>query len=60
MMLFRLLSWPYLRRHLLRWMLTVGGIALGVAVFVAMHTANASIYDAFARTADRIAGVASA
>ena len=40
MMLLRLLSWPYLRRHLLRWTLTLAGIVLGVAVFVAMHTAN--------------------
>ena len=56
MMLFRLLSWPYLRRHLLRWALTVAGIALGVAVFLAMHTANGSIFGAFDRTVDRIAG----
>jgi putative ABC transport system permease protein len=56
MMLFRLLSWPYLRRHLLRWALTLAGIVLGVAVFVAMHSANQSIFDAFDRTVDRIAG----
>src|SRR5438876_5601249 len=56
MMLFRLLSWPYLRRHLLRWALTLAGIVLGVAVFVAMHTANRSIFSAFDKTADQIAG----
>jgi putative ABC transport system permease protein len=56
MMLFRLLSWPYLRRHALRWALTLAGIVLGVAVFVAMHTANRSIYQAFDRTVDQIAG----
>ena len=33
MMLLRILSWPYLRRHLLRWTLTLTGIVLGVAVF---------------------------
>src|SRR5258706_1553667 len=56
MMLLRLLSWPYLRRHLLRCTLTVAGIVLGVAVFVAMHTANRSIFSAFDRTVDQIAG----
>ena len=56
MMLLRLLSWPYLRRHLLRWTLTLAGIVLGVAVFVAMHTANRSIFNAFDRTVDQIAG----
>jgi putative ABC transport system permease protein len=56
MMLFRLLSWPYLRRHLFRWTLTVAGIVLGVAVFVAMHIANGSVHAAFSDTVDRIAG----
>jgi putative ABC transport system permease protein len=56
MMLFRLLSWPYLRRHLLRWALTVAGIVLGVAVFMAMNTANQSVQAAFADTVNRIAG----
>jgi putative ABC transport system permease protein len=56
MMLFRLLSWPYLRRHLLRWILTLAGIVLGVAVFVAIHTANRSIFSAFDKTVDQIAG----
>jgi putative ABC transport system permease protein len=56
MMLFRLLSWPYLRRHLFRWTLTVAGIVLGVAVFVAMHIANRSVHEAFADTVDHIAG----
>src|SRR5215831_18158136 len=56
MMLLRLLSWPYLRRHLLRWILTLAGIVLGVAVFIAMHTANRSIFHAFDTTVDQIAG----
>lgn len=56
MILLRLLSWPYLRRHVLRWTLTVAGIALGVAVFVAMHSANQSVFAAFSRTVNRIAG----
>src|SRR5688572_5945866 len=56
MKLFRLLSWPYLRRHLFRWTLTVAGIVLGVAVFMAMNTANLSVQEAFADTVNRIAG----
>src|SRR5947208_7598173 len=56
MMLFRLLSLPYLRKHLFRWALTIAGIVLGVAVFVAMHTANQSVIAAFDKTVDQIAG----
>jgi len=56
MMLLRLISWPYVRKHLLRSLLTTAGIVLGVAVFVAMHTANQSVLHAFNRTVDRIAG----
>jgi len=56
MMLLRLLSWPYLRRHLLRWALTLAGIVLGVGLFVAMHTANRSVFHAFDQTIDQIAG----
>src|SRR6202040_1680099 len=54
--LLQLISWPYIRKHLLRWMLTVAGIVLGVAVFVGMHTANQSVLFAFRQTVDRIAG----
>jgi len=56
MILLRLISWPYFRKHLLRTILTVAGIVLGVAVFVGMHTANQSVLYAFSRTVDRIAG----
>src|SRR5450432_3328221 len=56
MMLLRLVSWPYFRKHVLRTMLTIAGIVLGVAVFVGMHTANQSVLDAFSHTVDRIAG----
>jgi putative ABC transport system permease protein len=54
--LFRLLSWPYLRRHVLRWTLTIAGIVLGVGVFVAMNTVNRSVQGAFNDTVQRIAG----
>jgi len=56
MILLRLISWPYFRKHVLRTALTVAGIVLGVAVFVGMHTANQSVLFAFTRTVDRIAG----
>src|SRR5215470_16467943 len=56
MMLLRLLSWPYFKRHVLRWTLTIAGIVLGVAVFVAMHAANRTVHAAFEKTVQRIAG----
>jgi putative ABC transport system permease protein len=55
-MLFRLISWPYFRKHVLRTLLTTAGIVLGVAVFVGMHTANQTVLAAFSQTVDRIAG----
>jgi putative ABC transport system permease protein len=56
MILLRLITWPYVRRHLVRALLTAAGIVLGVGVFVGMHTANQSVLAAFHRTIDRIAG----
>ena len=56
MRLLRLISWPYARKHLLRWLLTTSGIVLGVGVFVGMHSANQSVSAAFRETIDRIAG----
>src|SRR4029077_17019763 len=56
MILLRLISWPYARKHLLRCLLTMAGIVLGVGVFVGMHTANQSVLSAFHDTIDRIAG----
>jgi putative ABC transport system permease protein len=58
MRLLTLISWPYLRKHAVRTLLTILGIVLGVAVFVAMHTANQAVFFAFQRTVDRIAGAA--
>jgi putative ABC transport system permease protein len=58
MMLLRLISWPYVRKHVLRTILTVAGIVLGVAVFVGMNAANRSVLLAFSQTVDRIAGKA--
>jgi putative ABC transport system permease protein len=58
MILLKLISWPYVRQHLPRWLLTIAGIVLGVAVFVGIHTANQSVVYAFHQTVDRIAGSA--
>src|SRR3954469_21381855 len=55
-MLLSLISWPYFRKHVLRTVLTIGGIVLGVAVFVGMHAANQSVLYGFNQTVDRIAG----
>lgn len=56
MILLRLISWPYARKHLLRWLLTIGGIVLGVALLVGMYSANQSVLEAFNRTVEHIAG----
>ena len=56
MILLRLISWPYARKHMVRWLLTIGGIVLGVALLVGMYTANQSVLEAFNRTVEHIAG----
>jgi len=58
MILFRLISWPYVRKHALRSLLTIAGIAMGVAVYVSMHLANQSVLGSFTDTVNRIAGAA--
>ncbi len=56
MILLRLISWPYVRKHLLRTMLTTAGIVLGVAVLVGMRGANESAMGSFEDTINKIAG----
>ena len=56
MILLRLITWPYVRKHLLRSVLTTAGIVLGVALLVGMRTADQSVLRAFNQTVDRIAG----
>lgn len=58
MILLRLISWPYARKHLLRSVLTTAGIVLGVALLVGMQTANQSVLQSFNQTVNRIAGKA--
>src|SRR6185295_3551768 len=58
MILLQLISWPYIRKHLLRTVLTTAGIVLGVALLVGMQSANRSVLAAFNQTVDRIAGKA--
>ena len=56
MMLLRLISWPYTRKHRFRSLLTAVGIVLGVAIFAGMHAVGASVQSALNITIDRIAG----
>jgi putative ABC transport system permease protein len=56
MILLRLISWPYVRKHALRSVLTLAGIGIGVAVFVAMRAANQAVFQAFQQTVQRVAG----
>jgi putative ABC transport system permease protein len=54
--LLRLISWPYVRRHLPRVLLTMAGIVLGVAVFIGMYAANRAVLDGLIETVYRVAG----
>ena len=56
MILFRLISWPYFRKHVFRSALTLAGIVIGIAVFVAMHAANEAVFGSFEQTLRQIAG----
>jgi putative ABC transport system permease protein len=58
MILLRLITWPYVRKHLLRSVLTTAGIVLGVALLVGMRTADQSVLGSLTSTVDRIAGKA--
>jgi putative ABC transport system permease protein len=58
MRLLRLLSLPYFAKHRLRSLLTLAGIALGVAVLVAMYAANQSVLAGLQQTITQIAGAA--
>jgi len=58
MRLLRLLSLPYFAKHRLRSLLTLAGIALGVAVLVAMYEANQSVVAGLRQTITQIAGAA--
>jgi len=54
--LWRFVSLPDLSQHRLRAFFPLVGIALGVAVFIAVRVTNISTLGAFARTVDAIAG----
>src|SRR5512145_8652 len=51
-------SWRHVARHRLRSLLTFFGIALGVAVVVAIAVVNRSLTSSFQSTIDQIAGKA--
>jgi putative ABC transport system permease protein len=57
--LFRFVSRPYVRQHRLRVLFPLLGVALGVAVFVAVRVTNISTLRSFERTVEAIAGRAS-
>src|SRR5262245_1854718 len=57
--LWRFVSLPYLQQHRLRSLFPMLGIALGVAVFIAVRVTNSSTLRAFERTVEAIAGRAS-
>ena len=56
--LLRSISWRHVKRHRLRTALTFFGIALGVAVIVAIAVVNRSLTTSFQSTIDQIAGKA--
>ena len=54
--LWRFVSLPDVSQHRLRALFPLLGIALGVAVFLAVRVTNSSTLRAFERTVDAIAG----
>ena len=56
--LFRLLTWPYLKRHAVRTLMVALGIALAVGVYVSMHQANNALEQAFLAVTETLAGSA--
>jgi len=56
--LLRTISWRHVRRHRLRTVLTFLGMALGVAVIVAIALVNRSLSTSFQSTIEQIAGKA--
>ena len=56
--LFRLLTWPYLKRHAWGQILPLLGIALATGVYASMHLANRAITDSFRAVEEALAGSA--
>ena len=52
------ITWKQWRRHRLRTLLTLFGIALGVAVFFAVRTANVTLISSLTTTIEKVAGKA--
>jgi hypothetical protein len=50
--LLRLISWPYARKHLLRYGLSVVGIALGIGIAVALQGGTQTVLNDFRQTVD--------
>ncbi len=56
MRLFSLIGWPHIKKHRLRYCLLVAGVALGVAVAVALRGGSKAASEEFRDTVTRIAG----
>jgi len=56
--LLRLISWQYIRKHRLRTLFTIAAVVLGAGTFVGMHSAGVAVLSAFNDTVDHIAGKA--
>ncbi|HEX9004344.1 MAG TPA: ABC transporter permease, partial [Blastocatellia bacterium] len=52
------ITWKQWRQHRLRTLLTLLGIALGVAVFFAVRTANVTLLSSLTTTIEKMAGKA--
>ena len=52
------ITWKQWRQHRLRTLLTLLGIALGVAVFFAVRTANVTLINSLTTTIEKVAGKA--
>ncbi len=52
------IAWKQWRQHSLRTLLTLFGVALGVAVFFAVRTANVTLFNSLTTTIEKIAGKA--
>jgi putative ABC transport system permease protein len=57
-MLLQKISLPEVRKHLLRYLVTLLGVMLGMAIFSAIRSANSSLQTALHMTIDQIAGKA--
>jgi putative ABC transport system permease protein len=56
--LLRGVTWPYFKKHWVITLLTLSGVSLGVAVYIAIELSSSSLRVSLRRTVDKIAGKA--